>query len=109
MDMKETATGKTGTPSALEKIAGSYTKMPDVRSGDYNIDKSNCESCGCIDMGNWVMVISPVGVAGIASASGAGIKVLAVTNSYPEEKLSAAWKVVPSLHGIRLATLNSLF
>jgi HAD superfamily hydrolase (TIGR01509 family) len=45
--------------------------------------------------------------AGIASASGAGIKVLAVANSYPEEKLSTAWKVVSSLQGIDLTTLNS--
>lgn len=47
--------------------------------------------------------------AGIASASGAGIKVLAITNSYPEEKLLAAWKVVPSLQDIRLDALRSFF
>lgn len=35
--------------------------------------------------------------AGIASARGAGLKVLAVTNSYPAEKLTAASSIVDSL------------
>lgn len=47
--------------------------------------------------------------AGLASASGAGLKTLAVTNSYPEESLGAACRVVPSLVGIDLEGLRLLF
>jgi beta-phosphoglucomutase len=47
--------------------------------------------------------------AGIASASGAGLKTLAVTNSYPEEKLTGAFRVVVSLAGIDLEGLQLLF
>ncbi|WP_243371311.1 HAD family phosphatase [Geotalea sp. SG265] len=47
--------------------------------------------------------------AGIASATAAGLKVLAVTNSYPEEKLGAAARVVESLVGIDLTGLDALF
>ena len=47
--------------------------------------------------------------AGIASATGAGLKVLAVTNSYPEERLGGACKVVQSLVGIDLEGLRLLF
>jgi beta-phosphoglucomutase len=47
--------------------------------------------------------------AGIASASGAGLKTLAVTNSYPEEMLDGAVKVVGSLAGIDLDGLRLLF
>jgi beta-phosphoglucomutase len=47
--------------------------------------------------------------AGIASAKGAGLRALAVTNSYPEEKLAAASRVVASLAGIDLAGLRLLF
>jgi beta-phosphoglucomutase len=43
--------------------------------------------------------------AGIASATGAGMRVVAVTNSYPSEKLAGAVSVVSSLAG---ATLDSL-
>jgi HAD superfamily hydrolase (TIGR01509 family) len=46
--------------------------------------------------------------AGIASASGAGLQVLAVTNSYPAEKLHGASKVVDSLAGVDLAGLRLL-
>jgi HAD superfamily hydrolase (TIGR01509 family) len=46
--------------------------------------------------------------AGIASASGAGLKTLAVTNSYPEESLGGASRVVPSLVGIDLEGLRLL-
>jgi HAD superfamily hydrolase (TIGR01509 family) len=46
--------------------------------------------------------------AGIESANGAGMKVLAVTNSYPEERLSAAAAVVESLVGIDLQGLSHL-
>jgi beta-phosphoglucomutase len=46
--------------------------------------------------------------AGIASASGAGLTVLAVTNSYPEESLGGASRIVPSLVGIDLEGLRSL-
>uniref|UniRef100_A0A831U547 HAD family phosphatase n=1 Tax=Geobacter metallireducens TaxID=28232 RepID=A0A831U547_GEOME len=46
--------------------------------------------------------------AGIASASGAGIPVIAVTNSYPAERLTGAVKVVDSLAGLTLGALESL-
>jgi beta-phosphoglucomutase len=46
--------------------------------------------------------------AGIASATGAGLKVLAVTNSYPKERLAGALRVVDSLVGIDLEGLRLL-
>jgi len=46
--------------------------------------------------------------AGISSARGAGLKVLAVTNSYPAEKLSQADLVIDSLEGLTLGKLNEL-
>lgn len=47
--------------------------------------------------------------AGIASATGGGLKALAVTNSYPEESLGGACRVVQSLVGIDLTGLRLLF
>lgn len=47
--------------------------------------------------------------AGISSATGAGVRVLAVTNSYPEERLGRADKVVQSLVGVDLEGLRLLF
>jgi beta-phosphoglucomutase len=47
--------------------------------------------------------------AGIASATGAGLKVLAVTNSYPEEKLEGAFRVVDTLVGVDYLSLSRLF
>lgn len=46
--------------------------------------------------------------AGIQSATGAGLRVLAVTNSYPEERLTGACRVVTSLAGVDLETLRLL-
>ncbi|UFS69272.1 HAD family phosphatase [Geomonas sp. RF6] len=46
--------------------------------------------------------------AGILSATGAGAQVLAVTNSYPPDRLSGACKVVESLAGIDLRGLRLL-
>jgi len=46
--------------------------------------------------------------AGITSATGAGLKVLAVTNSYPEKELSGATKVLNTLAGIDLQGLRKL-
>jgi beta-phosphoglucomutase len=46
--------------------------------------------------------------AGIASASGAGLKVLAVTNSYPGARLTGACLVVDSLADINLEALRLL-
>ena len=46
--------------------------------------------------------------AGIASATGAGLKVLAVTNSYPEARLTGALRVVDSLAGIDMEGLSLL-
>ncbi len=47
--------------------------------------------------------------AGIASAKGAGLKVLAVTNSYPEEELTGADRIVASLADVTIQTLHNLF
>ena len=47
--------------------------------------------------------------AGIASAKGAGLKVLAVTNSYPKKALTQADIILDSLEGLTLETLNDLF
>ena len=47
--------------------------------------------------------------AGIVSATGAGLKVLAVANSYPEERLTGAFRVVDSLVGIDCQGLSRLF
>lgn len=47
--------------------------------------------------------------AGIASAKGAGLKVLAVTNSYPEKELTGADRIVSSLTEADLPALQSLF
>ena len=47
--------------------------------------------------------------AGITSARGAGLKVLAVANSYPEENLAAADKVIGTLAGVELNNLRMLF
>jgi beta-phosphoglucomutase len=47
--------------------------------------------------------------AGITSARIAGLKVLAVTNSYPEEELTSADRIIASLTNVNLQTLQSLF
>ncbi|WP_298271263.1 HAD family phosphatase [Geobacter sp.] len=46
--------------------------------------------------------------AGIASATGAGMPVVAVTNSYPADQLRGAFLVVDSLADLRLETLQQL-
>ncbi len=46
---------------------------------------------------------------GIASALGAGMKVVGVANSYPAEKLRAAHRVVDSLVGLDAGSLRGLF
>jgi len=46
---------------------------------------------------------------GIEGAHAAGMKCLAVTNSYPKEKLTHAERVVESLEGIRPEDLEKLF
>jgi beta-phosphoglucomutase len=46
---------------------------------------------------------------GIASALGAGMKVVGVAHSYPAEKLRAAHRVVDSLVGLDAGTLRGLF
>jgi beta-phosphoglucomutase len=46
--------------------------------------------------------------AGIAAAAAVGMKVLAVTNSYPAEKLRAAQRVVTSLAEVSPADLDAL-
>jgi HAD superfamily hydrolase (TIGR01509 family) len=46
--------------------------------------------------------------AGIASANGAGISVVAVSNSYPAARLSGALRVVDSLAALTLSDLKAL-
>lgn len=46
--------------------------------------------------------------AGIASACGAGLKVLAVTNSYPGDELGTATRVVSSLENVTIEDLHRL-
>jgi HAD superfamily hydrolase (TIGR01509 family) len=46
---------------------------------------------------------------GIAAALAAGMKVVAVTHSYPAAKLAAAHRVVDSLAGLGVASLRELF
>jgi HAD superfamily hydrolase (TIGR01509 family) len=46
---------------------------------------------------------------GVAAALAAGMKVVAVANSYPATKLSAAHRVVDSLEGLRPEGLHDLF
>ena len=48
-------------------------------------------------------------VAGIASARGAGLKVLAVSNSHPPQRLSQADAVCSSLEGFSVDSLEKLF
>jgi HAD superfamily hydrolase (TIGR01509 family) len=47
--------------------------------------------------------------AGITSAKRAGLKVLAVTNSYPEEELTSADRIVTSLANENLQNLRNVF
>ncbi len=46
--------------------------------------------------------------AGIASAKGAGIRVVGVTNSYPADHLTSASTVIDSLDGVTFASLNAV-
>jgi beta-phosphoglucomutase len=48
-------------------------------------------------------------MAGIASGLAAGMRVLAVSHSYPPAKLSAAHTVVPALRDVSIASLAALF
>ena len=48
-------------------------------------------------------------VAGVVAALGAGMKVVAVTTSYPAEKLRSAHRVVDSLAAVERSSLRELF
>jgi len=48
-------------------------------------------------------------IQGVDSAKGAGMKVLAVTNSFKAEELARADRIVSSLEGVTLASLLELF
>jgi beta-phosphoglucomutase-like phosphatase (HAD superfamily) len=48
-------------------------------------------------------------VPGIFSAKAAGMKVVAVANSYPAEKLAVAHRVVTTLEGLERCGLAALF
>lgn len=56
----------------------------------------------------WIVAIEDT-PAGIASAKGAGLRVLAVTNSYEKEALTAADRILDSLEALSLEKLNLLF
>ncbi len=45
--------------------------------------------------------------AGITSASGAGLNVLAITNSYPKERLAEALHITDTLEGVTIDVLRS--
>jgi beta-phosphoglucomutase-like phosphatase (HAD superfamily) len=47
--------------------------------------------------------------AGIASAKGAGLKVIAVTNSYPEEELTGADRIIASLADVDIQTVLNFY
>ncbi len=47
--------------------------------------------------------------AGISSAKGAGLKVMAVTNSYPAEELAGADRIVSSLADVEPETIRNIF
>jgi beta-phosphoglucomutase len=64
-------------------------------------------SAGGITAGNCLAIEDTP--AGIASASAAGLQVLAVTNSHAEEELAGAGRVVSSLAGVDLQGLRLLF
>jgi len=48
--------------NVLEKIAASSTKIEMVSSEEYNVDKCNCGTCGCI-RGDILLILSPAGIA----------------------------------------------
>lgn len=50
------------TDSVLEKMASSYTKMPENTPKEYGIDNCGCPSCGCV-RANLALILSPAGVA----------------------------------------------
>ena len=56
-----------------------------------------------------VFTSAPAPAAPGASALAAGMKVVAITNSYPAAKLRSAHRVVDSLEGLTAEGLKSLF
>jgi sugar-phosphatase len=48
-------------------------------------------------------------MAGIAAARAAGMRVVAVTTSYPASRLTAAQQIVESLAEVRIPDLRALF
>ena len=63
------------------------------------------ERLGAKDPSHWFAIEDTN--AGIQSAKGAGMKVLAVTNSYPADALQAADRIVDSLAGVTPEVLTS--
>lgn len=55
--------------SVLETLTNSYTKLPNVTSKGYNIDKCSCGTCGCLKV-SLIAVLSPAGIAGSAALFG---------------------------------------
>jgi len=64
-----TAEKNVGQESVLEKIASSYTKLPEQQTGEYNVDNCNCGKCFCLKP-DIRAVLSPAGIAVSVSAFG---------------------------------------
>ncbi|GFO62035.1 haloacid dehalogenase [Geomonas silvestris] len=96
-------TGAFDTLVTADEVAAS---KPDPESYRVAVQRLQALYPGKVDASRGVAIEDTP--AGIVSATGAGLKVLAVTNSYPEERLSGAWRVVNSLVGIDLEGLRLL-
>lgn len=82
-----------------------------VTADDTSVSKPNPApyrlACERLGIRRGVMAIEDT-PAGIRSAKGAGLRVLAVTNSYPSEALNEADAIVDTLEGLTLDSLQSL-
>jgi beta-phosphoglucomutase len=100
--------GITGTFDVIVTAADVTASKPDPESYSQTVARlaATFPHLGIIPANCLAIEDTP---AGISSAVGAGLRILAVTNSYPEECLGGACKVVPALSGIDLEGLRLLF
>lgn len=98
--------GLTGAFDALVTADEVAASKPDPESYRVAVQRLQALYPGKVDASRGIAIEDTP--AGIASATGAGLRVLAVTNSYPEERLTGAWRVVNSLAGIDLEGLRLL-